>query len=95
LAFEEDFDIQQRIDDIDKTYPKYHGMHRAAGEFMAEWNRAIEEDSRAVESLKSATKRAVVQVNPGESDTDNVARRRGSCGYQRMLGGRNYGQSEF
>jgi len=63
LAFEEDFDISQRIDDIDKTYPKYHGMHRAAGDFMAEWNRAIEEDERAVESLKAGPKRAAIQAS--------------------------------
>ena len=59
LAFEEDFDLSQRIDEIDKTYPKYHGMHKAAGDFMAEWNKAIEEDERAVEGVKKgATKRA-------------------------------------
>lgn len=64
LAFEEDFDLSQKIDEIDKTYPKYHGMHRAAGEFMAEWNRAIEEDDRAVESLKGAVKRsAAIEVS--------------------------------
>ena len=66
LAFEEDFDLSQKIDDIDRTYPKYHGMHRAAGEFMAEWNKAIEEDERAVESLKAATKRAPVGYTVGE-----------------------------
>lgn len=38
-------------------------MHRAAGDFMAEWNRAIEEDERAVESLKAGPKRAAIQAS--------------------------------
>ena len=50
--------MAERIDEIDKTYPKYHGMHRAAGEFMAEWNKAIDEDERAVGGAVKATKRA-------------------------------------
>ena len=34
-------------------------MHKAAGDFMAEWNKAIEEDDRAVEGIKKGgTKRA-------------------------------------
>ncbi len=50
--------MQQNIDEIDKTYPKYHGIHKSAGEFMSEWNRTIDEDERAIETMKSGTKRA-------------------------------------
>ncbi|OCF44617.1 hypothetical protein I317_01504 [Kwoniella heveanensis CBS 569] len=58
LAFEEDFDpTSEAAQELDKTYPKHHGMHRAAGDFMAEFNRSIEEDERAIESLKGGTKR--------------------------------------
>ena len=65
LAFEEDFDLAENIDEIDKTYPKYNGMHNAAGDFMAEWNTVIAEDERAVETLKSGTKRsAAIDVRP-------------------------------
>lgn len=46
LAFEEDFDLSQKIDEIDRTYPKYNGMHQVAGDYMAEWKQAIEEDER-------------------------------------------------
>ena len=60
LAFEEDFDLAQSIDEIDKTYPKYFGIHKSAGDFMAEWNRAIEEDDRTVEAIKGGTKRSAV-----------------------------------
>ncbi|ORY33453.1 SPOC like C-terminal domain-containing protein [Naematelia encephala] len=63
LAFEEDFDLESMIDEIDKTYPKYYGMHKAAGDFMAEWNRSIEEDERCAEVLKGGTKRAVIEVD--------------------------------
>ncbi|ORX40593.1 SPOC like C-terminal domain-containing protein [Kockovaella imperatae] len=73
LAFEEDFDLAQKIDEIDRTYPKYHGMHKAAGEFMAEWNQAIEEDERAVESLKAPTKRAAATVEVDEAELEDVA----------------------
>ncbi|WVW86165.1 hypothetical protein I302_108206 [Kwoniella bestiolae CBS 10118] len=59
LAFEEDFDPSStQGQDLDKTFPKWWGMHKAAGEFMSEFNRSIEEDERAVESLKGGTKRA-------------------------------------
>jgi len=64
LAFEEDFDLAQQIDEIDKTYPKHHGMHRIAGDFMAEWNKEIEDDERAVASVKAATKRNAASVSP-------------------------------
>ena len=64
LAFEEDFDLAQSIDEIDKTYPKYFGIHKSAGDFMGEWNRAIEEDDRTVEAMKGGTKRsAAVDVS--------------------------------
>ena len=64
LAFEEDFDYAQQIDEIDKTFPKYGGMHRAAGQYMESWNRMIEEDERAVDKLHAATKRTAVSVSP-------------------------------
>ncbi|OCF61269.1 hypothetical protein L486_00916 [Kwoniella mangroviensis CBS 10435] len=58
LAFEEDFDPSSAAgQDLDKTFPKWWGMHKAAGEFMSEFNKSIEEDDRAVESLKGGTKR--------------------------------------
>ncbi|WRT70242.1 uncharacterized protein IL334_007237 [Kwoniella shivajii] len=57
LAFEEDFDPSSSAQDLDKTFPKWFGMHKAAGEFMGEFNKSIEEDERAVESLKGGTKR--------------------------------------
>lgn len=62
LAFEEDFD--PATTDLDRTKPKYHGVHKAAGEFMREWNKAIEEDERAVAGppAKAGTKRAAINV---------------------------------
>lgn len=51
MAFQEDFDLAQKIDEIDKTFPKHDGMHKAAGEFMAEWNNAIEDDERSTGTL--------------------------------------------
>lgn len=72
LAFEEDFDLQQRIDDIDKTYPKYHGMHTVAGDFMAEFNKAIEEDERCVDvPRRGGTKRSAATA--AEIDEDDLA----------------------
>ncbi|WVR00189.1 hypothetical protein IAU59_007331 [Kwoniella sp. CBS 9459] len=70
LAFEEDFDpTSESALELDKTYPKHHGMHRAAGDFMAEFNRSIEDDERAIESLKGGTKRggtAAAEVDEGD-----------------------------
>ena len=64
LAFEEDCDLGQRIDDIDKTYPKYNGMHRAAGELMKKWNEVIGEDSRATMPVtKGGYKRPIQDVS--------------------------------
>ncbi|WWD19602.1 hypothetical protein CI109_104064 [Kwoniella shandongensis] len=58
LAFEEDFDPSSpEAQELDRTYPKHHGMHRAAGDFMREWNRAIEDDDRAEERLTGGKKR--------------------------------------
>ncbi|WVR07687.1 hypothetical protein IAU60_004729 [Kwoniella sp. DSM 27419] len=66
LAFEEDFDPSSpAAQELDRTYPKHHGMHRAAGEFMAEFNRSIEDDDRAVESLKGGTKRGAGGAGAG------------------------------
>lgn len=58
LAFEEDFDPSTT--DLDRTKPKYGGIHKAAGDFMREFNQSIEEDERAVEALPKSggTKRA-------------------------------------
>ncbi|WWC72003.1 uncharacterized protein I206_105962 [Kwoniella pini CBS 10737] len=59
LAFEEDFDpASSQAQELDKTFPKWWGMHKAAGEFMAEFNQSIEDDERAIESLKGGTKRS-------------------------------------
>ncbi|WWC64593.1 uncharacterized protein I303_107204 [Kwoniella dejecticola CBS 10117] len=59
LAFEEDFDpASSQAQDLDKTFPKWWGMHKAAGEFMLEFNKSIEDDERAIESLKGGTKRS-------------------------------------
>ena len=57
LAFEEDFD-PSTTDDLDKTLPKHAGMHKAAGEFMREFNREIEDDERATQGLSKPGKRA-------------------------------------
>lgn len=54
----------------DKTIPKHGGMHKAAGEFMREWNQAIEEDDRCLETMTKGAKRAVVQVD--EEDLADV-----------------------
>ncbi|WVQ84479.1 hypothetical protein IAT38_006631 [Cryptococcus sp. DSM 104549] len=67
LAFGEDWDPDApEKQDLDKTKPKWNKIHAAAGEFMEEWNRLIEEDERAVVKLVPASKRtakAVVQVD--------------------------------
>ena len=62
LAFEEDFDPAE-ADDLDKTLPKHHGMHKAAGEYMKEWNVEVEEDERGVYVSKGPPKRAAVEVS--------------------------------
>jgi len=69
LAFEEDFDPATATD-LDRCLPKYHGIHKSAGEFMKEWNAAVEEDERAVEGLKPATKRATIDVD--EEDLEDI-----------------------
>ncbi|RXK40524.1 hypothetical protein M231_02176 [Tremella mesenterica] len=71
LAFEEDFDPSTATD-LDKTVPKYRGMHKAAGDFMKEWNMSIREDERAVESLTMAHKRSTA-VEIDEDDLADVA----------------------
>lgn len=43
--------------------PKYASMHKAAGEFMAEWNKSIEEDDRCVEVLRAPSKRAAATID--------------------------------
>lgn len=64
LAFEEDFDPNEATD-LDKTLPKHAGMHKAAGEFMREWNREIEEDERAsITLIKPGKRSAAVEVSP-------------------------------
>ena len=45
-------------------------MHKAAGDFMAEWNRAIKEDERALDSLKPAKKRPEDDID--ESTLEDV-----------------------
>jgi hypothetical protein len=45
-------------------------MHKAAGEFMREWNQAIDEDDRCAETMAKGAKRAVVQVD--EEDLADV-----------------------
>ncbi|RSH91860.1 ATP-dependent DNA helicase II subunit 1 [Saitozyma podzolica] len=67
LAFEEDFDPENVQD---KTIPKHGGMHKAAGEFMREWNQAIDEDDRCAETMAKGAKRAAVQVD--EEDLADV-----------------------
>lgn len=61
LAFEEDFDPAEATD-LDKTIPKHAGMHRAAGDFMREWNVEIEEDERGAKVRKIAPKRPAIEV---------------------------------
>ena len=70
LAFDEDFDPRsQAAQGLDRTIPKWKGIHRAAGEFMAEWNREILDDERAVAVPKkgAGTKRAEAP-QPDEGD---------------------------
>lgn len=59
LAFEEDFDTES-FDD--KALPKYAGIHKAAGQFMTEWKKLVDDDERAVEVLNVSAKRHIVQV---------------------------------
>ncbi|WWC91681.1 uncharacterized protein L201_006627 [Kwoniella dendrophila CBS 6074] len=64
LAFEEDFDpTSTSAQELDKTFPKWWGMHKAAGDFMNEFNKSIEDDERATESLKPPTKRSTATQN--------------------------------
>lgn len=59
LAFEEDFDpASAEAEQLDKTLPKHAGMHKAAGEYMREWNKEIEDDNRAALSLAKPGKRS-------------------------------------
>jgi ATP-dependent DNA helicase 2 subunit 1 len=77
LAFEEDFDPATA--DLDRTRPKYAGIHTHAGDFMREWKRAIEEDERAVEGVPSksaGTKRPAANV--ADIDVDDLADVRGA-----------------
>ena len=62
LAFEEDFDPAEMAD-LDRTLPKHHGMHKAAGDFMKEWNMEVDEDERGVAVAKGSSKRAAVDVS--------------------------------
>lgn len=82
LAFEEDFDTSDpdTIADLDKTFPKHGGMHKIAGKYMEQWNTAIKEDPRAVETLKGGTKRTVhkVEVDKGDLEDIEAAWRNGS-----------------
>ena len=72
LAFEEDFDPSSA--EFDKTIPRYEGMHRAAGDFMKEWNLCIAEDERAVTSLKGGSKRSAAPATQiAEGDLADVA----------------------
>ncbi|WVQ67007.1 uncharacterized protein L199_005199 [Kwoniella botswanensis] len=78
LAFEEDFDPSSTAgQDLDKTFPKWWGMHKAAGEFMSEFNKSIEEDDRAVESLKGGTKRSTKAAAEEEIDEADLKDLRG------------------
>ncbi|WWD03626.1 hypothetical protein V865_001681 [Kwoniella europaea PYCC6329] len=78
LAFEEDFDPSSAAgQDLDKTFPKWWGMHKAAGEFMSEFNKSIEEDDRAVESLKGGTKRTTKAAAEEEIDEADLKDLRG------------------
>lgn len=47
-------------------------MHKIAGKYMEAWNNAIREDERAVESLKSGTKRAIHLVKVEEEDLEDI-----------------------
>ncbi|KAK4689603.1 ATP-dependent DNA helicase 2 subunit 1, partial [Tremellales sp. Uapishka_1] len=77
LAFEEDFD-EELFDD--RTIPKYEAFHRIAGQFMKEWNAAIDEDERAVEKLVTSTKRAAVEVAEDELQDVEAAFTTGTIG---------------
>lgn len=66
LAFEEDFDPAE-AEDLDKTLPKHYGMHKAAGEYMKEWNIEIKEDERGFVEPKGASKRGAVEVSPQDA----------------------------
>ncbi|KAK8853185.1 hypothetical protein IAR55_003887 [Kwoniella newhampshirensis] len=69
LAFEEDFDpASPAAQELDRTYPKHGGMHRAAGDFMKEWNQAIEADDRAEERLTGGRKRTAGTRGGGGGD---------------------------
>lgn len=77
LAFEEDFDPATA--DLDRTKPKYLGIHTHAADFMREWKKAIEEDERAVESAPSksaGTKRPAATA--ADIDVDDLADVRGA-----------------
>lgn len=62
LAFEEDFD-SAIASSLDKAIPKYQGMHKAAGDFMKEFNLEIGDDERAVGSVAKPGKRAAAAVD--------------------------------
>jgi hypothetical protein len=47
-------------------------MHKIAGKYMEQWNNAINEDSRAVETLKGGTKRTVHKVEVDEGDLEDI-----------------------
>lgn len=47
-------------------------MHKIAGKYMEQWNNAIKEDPRAVETLKGGTKRTVHKVEVDEGDLEDV-----------------------
>jgi hypothetical protein len=57
---------------LDKTFPKHGGMHKIAGKYMEQWNNAIKEDPRAVETLKGGTKRTVHKVEVDEGDLEDI-----------------------
>ncbi len=71
LAFEEDFD-DASFENQDKTKPRYQGIHKAAGDFMKEWNSAIDEDERAAEKLSGGTKRAAAAERIDPEDVEDV-----------------------
>ncbi|KAI9634077.1 SPOC like C-terminal domain-containing protein [Dioszegia hungarica] len=71
LAFEEDFDPNEATD-LDKTLPKHAGMHKAAGEFMREWNREIEEDERASITLIKPGKRSAAVSEADLADIEGM-----------------------
>jgi hypothetical protein len=47
-------------------------MHKIAGKYMEQWNNAIKEDPRAVETLKGGTKRTVHKVEVDEGDLEDI-----------------------